>query len=202
MNDERWLQLMNKLGLGDNQDTFSKLTTAYSEHHRNYHDTSHITSSLQLLDDVSSLADEPAEIELALWFHDAVYKPLSSSNELDSANWAVAFLLKNHADDEVKDRVHNLIMATCHRKLVENRDQALLVDIDLSILGTKAEVYDNYERNIRKEYKLIPSFIYKKKRKEILNSFLAKEHIYMNSYFRERYEQQARNNLRKAILQL
>ena len=78
MNYERWLQLMNKLDLGDNQDTYSTLAAAYSENHLHYHDTSHITSSLQLLDDVSSMADKPAEIELALWFHDAVYKPLPS----------------------------------------------------------------------------------------------------------------------------
>ena len=102
------------------------------------------------------------------------------SNELDSANWATGFLQENNADDGVKERVYALIMATCHGRPVECRDQALLVDIDLSILGAEPDVYDIYEQGIRKEYKLIPSFIYKKKRKEILNSFLAREHIYVN----------------------
>jgi hypothetical protein len=47
--------------------------------------------------------------------------------------------------------VHQLIMATCHAALPTTPDQALLVDIDLSILGADSERFDEYEVQVRQE---------------------------------------------------
>ena len=93
-------------------------------------------------------------------------------------------------------------MATLHTSRCESRDEQLIVDIDLSILGCPEAVYEDFERNVRKEYKWVPGFIYRKKRKEILNSFLDRDRIYVNDFFFEKFEQQARINIQKALFLL
>lgn len=90
-------------------------------------------------------------------------------------------------------------MATLHNEIAQDKDQKLIVDIDLTILGATPEVYDEFERNVRKEYKMVPTFIYRKKRKELLKSFLNNPSIYSLDYFKEKYENVARHNINRAI---
>ena len=81
-------------------------------------------------------------------------------------------------------------------------DARLVVDIDLSILGQAEQVYDVFERSVREEYKWVPWFLYRRKRIEILRSFLERESIYGTDRFRQRYESGARSNLDRAIRRL
>lgn len=202
MNNSRWIDLMRSFGFSDNKLTFDLLFKAYSEKHRHYHTDSHIDACFIHLDKVLNLAEQPQEIELALWFHDAIYKPFSSTNEGDSAIWVQKFLIENHANSGVIERVYQLIMATLHNDPVTGKDQALMVDIDLSILGSPAPVYQIFEDNIRKEYKRVPAFIYRKKRIAILQSFINQDSIYHMPYFIDLFESQARINIKEAILKL
>ncbi|MCA0911472.1 hypothetical protein [Marinobacter nauticus] len=199
MNQTRWQTLMSALGLPPSKECYDTLHAAYSEKHRFYHTVDHIDAMLTHFDGVKEIAERPAELELAIWFHDAIYKPLSKTNELDSANWAQAFLTAHSYGKAGIERVHNLIMATLHNRNVKTPDEQLIVDIDLAILGAPPKVYDQFERNVRKEYRLVPGFIYRKKRKELLRSFLSSGSIYNLELFQERYEDQAKQNLRSAI---
>ncbi|NVJ59838.1 MAG: hypothetical protein HWE27_05575 [Gammaproteobacteria bacterium] len=202
MEESRWMDLMARIGLNSSLHCFTSLKEAYSEKHRYYHTIQHIDAMLKHFDRIQDLADHPDEIELAIWFHDAIYKPFSKTNEQDSADWAFNFLKSGHYEKEGATRVYELIMATLHNRELKNNDQKLIVDIDLSILGTKPEVYEKFEKNVRKEYKLVPWFLYRKKRKEILQSFLDKKYIYHFGYFKERFESNARNNISLAIKSL
>ncbi len=60
------------------------------------------------------MAERPAEVELALWFHDAVYRTFRKDNELQSAVWANDFLEANGAKKDCVARVRALVMATAH----------------------------------------------------------------------------------------
>lgn len=199
MEISRWQNLMQNFGIADNIDTYQSLLDAYSQKHRRYHTGEHISATLRHLDAVADLADHTFEIEVALWFHDAIYKPFSAKNELDSADWAAKFLSNNGVSPDRISRVHRLIMATVHTAEIQSGDQQLMVDIDLSILGVPSAVYAQFEKNVRYEYRLVPYFLYKKKRKEILASFLARDKIYQSDYFFETCEAQARVNLAAAI---
>ncbi|MGV8835438.1 HD domain-containing protein [Cellvibrio sp.] len=200
MEQLRWIELMRQFGLADNQSTYAELIRAYTEKHRHYHSDAHINACLQHFDAAQHLAEHPAEVELALWFHDAIYKPMSSTNELDSANWCAKFLAANDISAEIIQRVHKLIMATCHSAELIGNDERLVVDIDLAILGAPEDIYQAFEANVRKEYQWVPSFIFKNKRKEILQGFLARENIYHHAYFCELLERRARENLAAAIV--
>lgn len=199
MNETRWIALMGRLGFKSNTDTHNKLVTHYSQKHRSYHNTNHINAVLQQLDQARDFADDFNAIELAVWFHDAIYNVFSSENELNSAIWASEFLQDNSAGKESSDRVYSLIMATLHNAAPESNDARIMVDIDLSILGSNPEDYNIFEKSIREEYKLIPGFVFKKKRKIILQGFLERENIYSHQYFHEKYEINARSNLANAI---
>ncbi|NNC35908.1 MAG: hypothetical protein HKO02_00510 [Hyphomonadaceae bacterium] len=196
----RWKMLMNVFSLCENQKTHDALIKAYREKHRAYHTWDHIAACLVHLDAVRDHADHPHEIELALWFHDAIYKPFSSTNEKDSAIWAQEFFeLNDFEDDDVVARVFDLIMVTEHTVEAVTRDAKLMIDIDLSILGAPANVYDQFEKNVRFEYKRVPTFIFKKKRRDILSEFLERDPLYKNEYFQKKLEKQAKENLETAI---
>ena len=193
---------MHRLRIGQNLDTFEKLRAAYAESHRHYHTGEHINQCLAELDDVRDLAREPDEIELALWFHDAVYVTRSKSNESKSAKWATEFLRANAVDPDRVQRVHNLIMATKHDVSLDDGDAGLLVDIDLSILGADRQTFERFEENVRKEYWWVPSMLFGRTRATILQSFLDRSSVYATAYFRSQLENAARRNLALAITAL
>lgn len=199
MKKTQWLDLMTRLKFEDNLVTYTKLQNSYNEKHRHYHNNKHIEATLKHLENAKGLAEDYEAIEIAIWFHDAIYKIFSSSNESDSANWAAKFLKENNASDDLIKKIHKLIMATLHNATSIDNDEQLLVDIDLSILGSSPEVYSEFEKQVRKEYRLIPDFIYKRKRKEVLNSFLERKRIYSHNYFFNLLESNAKNNLKNAI---
>ena len=132
MNQTRWQTLMSALGLPPSEECYHALHAAYSEKHRFYHTVDHIDAMLTHFDGVKEIAEKPEELELAIWFHDAVYKPLSKTNELDSANWAQAFLTAHSYGKAGIERVHNLIMATLHNGNIKTPDEQLIVDIELA----------------------------------------------------------------------
>ena len=199
MTEQRWQSVMQHLGIAQNPETYYALLDAYSEKHRRYHTGEHIEAMLKHLDRVQNLANEACEVEIALWFHDAIYQPFSATNELDSANWATEFLSSNGVPQERIDRVYQLIMATVHNTQAKDNDALLLVDIDLSILGAQQATYSQFEKDVRYEYRLVPYFLYRKERKKILASFLERDRLYHHDFFYEKLEKQARINLANAI---
>lgn len=198
----RWKNLMKRMALSENKETYDALIHAYSEDSRRYHNLSHLTSVLTLLDLCEQSALHRNELELALWFHDAVYKPLCTSNEYESAEWAREFLSQNHVNEESIKLVIQLIYATEHSAKSEQGDALLIADIDIAILGQSHDVYEKYARDVRYEYRKVPSFIYKKKRKALLESFLSKPNIFSTAHFYQAFEIQARKNLTNEIRRL
>jgi predicted metal-dependent HD superfamily phosphohydrolase len=199
MSPERWDGLMTLFGASRSGDTYADFLAAYSEPHRHYHTTAHIDDCLAQLDQARAIAAAPHEIEIALWFHDAVYKPTSSKNEAESAGWAMQFLRSIGAPEDQQTRIFNYIMATKHDAEPGGGGATIVVDIDLSILGRQAQDYDLFEERIRREYKWVPGALYRRKRIEVLESFLKRRSIYGSQYFRELYESHARRNLERAI---
>lgn len=199
MDEIRWRALMDKFQMSPNNIYYNFLFDAYNESHRHYHNYNHINTVLKYLDMVKDLTEYPHEIELALWFHDAVYDVNSTCNESDSASLACDFLVKNNIDEDTIKRIQRLILVTIHGSKLYCSDEALLVDIDLTILGSPENIYSQFEEDIRKEYKAVPYSIYVQKRKEILMGFLERNRIYHHDFFYDLFEKQAKINLKHAI---
>lgn len=185
--------------------SFRALASAYGQVGRAYHDGVHIAECLSLLDQYRHLAARADEVEAALWFHDVVYDPRGNDNESRSAGWAQAVLSSIEASAEVVERIATMIFATCHlSKPIEIAqdlagDVDLLLDIDLSVLGSDTEAYARYEHGIRQEYAWVPDQTFRERRAGILESFLHRSAIYRLSAFRERFEGAARVNLARSI---
>src|ERR1700687_4472984 len=90
-----------------------ELMLAYAAPDRHYHDLRHIEALLGLMrQHLGDLAD-PATVEAAIWFHDAVYDTRQSDNEHRSSLLAVA-RLSDAGSASVKQitRVMTMIGAT------------------------------------------------------------------------------------------
>ena len=131
----RWKQPWAELGLEARMELHADLRNAYSEPERAYHTLHHISECLQLLQQTQGLAQSSASIELAIWFHDAIYDPRRSDNEERSALWAQAELRRAGASPALQDRITSLVMVTRHDGEPQTRDEELMSDIDLAILG-------------------------------------------------------------------
>ena len=179
-----------------------ELIARYSEPHRRYHTVRHLDECFERLDEIRSLARHPAEIELALWFHDAIYDVKRHDNEEKSADWARASATAAGVAADACERVYSLILSTRHQAAANGVDAEILVDIDLSILGAVPVRFDEYERQVREEYSWVPDFLFRRERKAILKEFLARPRIFSTTHFRDRYEQQARSNIERSLERL
>jgi predicted metal-dependent HD superfamily phosphohydrolase len=200
---ERWRSVWRQLGASHADETlFRKLVDGYSEPHRRYHTTRHLEECFAHLDDVRSFAERANEVELALWFHDAIYDTSREDNEARSAEWARVSVLLAGLSLEQAERVARLVMSTTHDAVAVGTDAQLLVDIDLGILGADAARFDEYEVQIRQEYSWVPKSFYRKGRRKLLQEFLNRERIYNTEFFYEKYETRARENLARSLSRL
>jgi len=174
------------------------LRRAYAEPQRHYHDQRHIADCLTEFEAARYLAKQPDAVELAIWFHDAVYDPQAADNEEQSAALATR-CLETAGCRSLAGVVVELVMATKTHQVVAGTDAALLVDVDLSILGQDEARFAEYEAQIRAEYAWVTPEVFNVKRAEILQRFLARQRIYSTDHFFARYETRARHNLAASI---
>ncbi|HVG38355.1 MAG TPA: hypothetical protein VM870_03645 [Pyrinomonadaceae bacterium] len=200
---ERWRNLWQALRAPEiPEKTLADLITAYSSPGRFYHNLKHVEDCLRIFDLCKDFAAHPEAVELAIWFHDAVYDSRSGDNEQKSADWARLVIKRAGLDEALAEKVWRLILATRHNEEAVDEDARVLVDVDLSILGREGEVFWEYEHNIRREYAWVPDFLFKRKRAEILRNFLEREHIYQLELCRRKFESTARQNIGEALAKL
>ncbi len=143
-------------------------------------------------------------LELAIWFHDAVYRPGREDNEEASARLALRWSSALGLDPALGQRAADLILATRHdgpRAAARGRDpvEALLQDIDLAILGAGWAGYLRYERGIAREHAGLSGF--REGRARLLRELLARPALYRTASFR-RLEGRARRNLARSLARL
>jgi predicted metal-dependent HD superfamily phosphohydrolase len=201
-------------GLGAHADAAlrDELLRCYAEPHRRYHTRQHLHECLAWLPRLAAEADHPAEVALALWFHDAIYRPERHDNEAlcaewarsaiwaacgaSSANWAAG------SASAVAERVHALVLATRHAAEPQGADQQVLVDIDLAILGAPPSRFAQYEQQVRQEYATVPEAAFRAGRHRILEGFLARPRLFATATGRALFEARARVNLQGSVAAL
>ena len=181
---------------------FADLETRYREPQRHYHTLQHLEECFAALDAVRPDVADAAAVELALWFHDAVYDVHCHDNEARSADLAAASLRGAGLPDALVARVTALILATRDHAADADADAGALLDADLAILGAAPGRFDEYERQIRAEYAHVPDDVFVPARRRILESFLHRPHLFATPGFRTRFGQQARINLETALRRL
>jgi predicted metal-dependent HD superfamily phosphohydrolase len=180
------------------------LRAAYAEPRRRYHTLAHIEDCLARLAAVTGLdARERQILEWAIWWHDAVYDPTRGDNEALSAELAARDLPALGADDAAIAEVVRLILLTKgHGVTPGDRLGALMVSIDLSILGADPGTYRAYAEAIRAEYAHVPEAAYRLGRARVLEYFAAEPLLFADPDFAARFDAQARRNLAAEIAAL
>ena len=197
VNFERWSRACIDIGAVPEASGYRRVRRAWSGMSRHYHTLSHLDACLREFDSARSLATRPAEVELALWLHDAVYRSWRRDNEQRSADLAATTL--RSASIESVERIRQMILATMHAGIALEGDAALVTDVDLSILGQAPATYTVFERAIRREYWWVPRARYVAARRRVLESFITRPSIYHHRHFHEKYEAQARANITAAL---
>jgi predicted metal-dependent HD superfamily phosphohydrolase len=199
-----WHRLWNDLeAWGDPSSTWHQwLIGAYGESTRHYHNLRHLKECLTEFDRIRSIINNPPAVEAALWFHDAVYDPRSTTNEEDSAAAAAECLAEADVTRATVDLVYQLVLCTKTHDPADIPDAAVLIDIDLAILGQPPVRFWEYEQAIRAEYAWVPDATFAQKRAEILTRFMERPAIYRTEPFRARYESAARANLQASVARL
>lgn len=198
-----WFLLCQRIAAqGNLNEIYNNLAKRYIESHRAYHTLEHIKECIAEFEQVRHLAFNANAIEWALWYHDAIYDTKAKDNEERSAKLAMEAVRSALLPDNFGKSVVSLIMATKHSEVPTDKDARLIVDVDLSILGQPEEKFNEYERQIRKEYEWIPKNEFIAKRSAVLKSFLDRQVIYLTRFFYEKYEVLARQNIARSLKKL
>ncbi|QNH49912.1 metal-dependent hydrolase [Acinetobacter venetianus] len=192
--EKSWFELHQHYHFSEPQKIFNKLIAAYSEKQRAYHTVQHLYECLVLLESIRADLKDAYSVELALWFHDAVYDPQAKDNELKSAELFEQYLSQDLSIDIVQ-KIKRWIIATQWHEVTDELDLQFLLDIDLAILAASPERFAEYEQQIQQEYAWVDPDVYSIKRKEVLTHFYQAEPLYQTEYFQQNFEQRAIINL-------
>lgn len=166
---------------------------------RHYHTLAHLKNLYKQLLPVKKYIKDWDMILFALFYHDYIYNPLKNNNEEKSSEKCIAILSELGVTKDRIELCNQIIIATKGHQISNNSDVNYFTDADLSILGADWKIYEQYFKNVRKEYRFYPNFAYNKGRVKVLNSFLEMPQIFKTDHFYDLYEKQTLKNLQKEI---
>jgi predicted metal-dependent HD superfamily phosphohydrolase len=199
----RFGELLRRLGAAaDPQPLVDAVLAAWAEPDRRYHDLGHLRDCLAELDGAPADGADRDRVEVALWFHDAIYDPRAGDNETRSAEWARRALAELGIPSAVADDIARLVRLTRHTDPTRDPSGRLLCDIDLAILGGEPAAFDAYDRRIREEYAWVSDADFGTERAGVLADLLSRAPLFQTEHFRQQYETAARTNLGRTLARL
>lgn len=200
---KRWRSTVARLGAvpSGSDPVLRLLVGRYSEPHRRYHTLHHVADVLEHVDELITAGEpvvDPVAVELAAWFHDAIYQPGGPDNEARSAQLATEALSGLGLDTSRVERVADLVLATA-RHVPDGPDAAVLCDADLAVLGRDREGYLRYARQIRSEWSHLDDARYRRGRIAVLRGFLERPLPYHTRSMRSRRGAALAENIRDEI---
>ena len=177
---------------------FEEVEKQYTHASRYYHTLGHVNDLFTHIKKAGVSDVETTILAHVALFHDVIYNSVSKENEIKSAQFAQLWLEKLNVKRSLREQIEIIILATATHISDDSLAQ-LFLDMDLSILGASPEKYTDYYKAVRKEYKNIPLFLYKRGRKRFLLETLAKSFIFYTQKYRKLYEKQARVNMQEEL---
>jgi predicted metal-dependent HD superfamily phosphohydrolase len=172
----------------------------YREPHRHYHTVGHLEALVGTL--FVDLARNPRTVELAAFFHDAVYDPRApaGANERDSAALAEAVLAALGVPPAPVGEVTRLVMTTAdHRVAPHDADGGVLNDADLSVLGAPEPAYAAYTAAVRAEYGWLDEASWREGRAQVVAGLLERPRLFATARGSRLWEAAAQTNLRAEL---
>ncbi|HEY8457760.1 MAG TPA: metal-dependent phosphohydrolase [Actinopolymorphaceae bacterium] len=172
------------------------LLRRYAEPQRRYHDVRHLADVLATVDLLARHADDMHAVQLAAWFHDAVYDPRRHDNEEASARLAEASLAAHGVPQQRIAEVARLVrLTTSHDPEPTDHNGIVLCDADLAILAADPARYGEYVAAVRTEYAHLEDAAFRRGRRAVVERLLERERLFHTPFGRTNWEQRARHNL-------
>ena len=183
-------------------DLFVRLLAGYDEPHRAYHTVQHLEECGSQFARARAFAQDPGAVQLALWFHDAIYDTRSSHNEEQSAAWADQVLAEAGAPERLRTSVQRMILSTKHDAARLGRTpRSRWTSIYLFWVRSQVALI-SMKCKFAKRYAWVPEETFRGARARILREFLARPCIYTTDHFHNSLEAKARSNLQASLARL
>ena len=176
---------------------YADLRARLGEESRQFHNLGHIDDCLCRFDDVARHLDDPDAVELALWYHDAVYVPGDATNERRSA--ALFLTHAGGARPSFRRRVTALILTTRRNRTPRTNDCKFIDDIDLAGFGSPWDEFMHTGALLRREFATQTDSDYYRGLSAFLNSLRRRPRFFRTDWFAKRYEKQAHANLTRLL---
>lgn len=181
----------------DGATVFAQLERLLGGPDRLFHNLDHIRECMSRLDEVAPLLDDPDAVEMAIWFHDAIYNPGDPTNEWRSAE---LFLAQSAgATPLFRRRVCALILTTRHAVPARGSDRRFIDDIDLAGF---AAPWDDFMRSgdlLRAEFAAHADAQYYASQAQFLERLRRRPRFFATDYFHAKYEGHAQRNIHRLL---
>ncbi len=172
------------------------LISRYGVAARRYHTVDHLAAVLAAVDVLAPEADDVTSVELAAWFHDAVYDVHADDNEEQSARLAEEMLDASGVHAARVVEVTRLVRLTqSHAPDAGDANGQVLCDADLAVLASPAQAYAAYVRAVREEYSHVSDADFRSGRAAVILQLLALPQLYGTRYAKRHWQSAARHNL-------
>lgn len=174
---------------------------------RPYHNWRHIETMLQLAWEYRHLINDIEVFIAMILFHDVIYDSRRNDNEVESANVARDMLRAMFSRDRLDNVVVGIEATAFHVVPVDvaelhARDIALLLDMDLAILGSDEVQFARFDAAVREEYGWVTDQNWREGRAKVMENFLRRPVIYLTEPMRNRFEALARRNIEALMKEL
>lgn len=172
---------------------------------RHYHTIAHIDALLALSREHRADIGDIETVDLAIFYHDAVYNSARHDNENASAALAEERLQVLGCSPARIRKVTRYILATQHVGPAEattagaDSDLDHFLDFDLSVLASAPPAYGAYAAAIRREYAIYPDDAYARGRAGVLRKLLDLKRLYRVPALAQAWEAPARANLQREL---
>jgi predicted metal-dependent HD superfamily phosphohydrolase len=188
------------------EELLSDLRARYAEPHRSYHGQRHIDALLKQSRGPRMAWHDPVAVELAIWFHDAVYQPGARDNERRSEQ-LLRQSLSGPLAPAVLERAAAMILATEKHRIPAGlpvdltEDMAAFLDMDISILGADEAEYALYALGVEREFlPMLGESVWLEGRAAFLRASLEKPTpLFHTATARATLEEPARANMRREL---
>ena len=179
------------------------LRARYAEPHRAYHGQAHVDAMLLGLRELGNAVADPAAVESAIWYHDAIYDPAAGDNEARSAA-LLQVEMAGLADPALIAKAELMVRLTAGHALPPDVPGAWRADcahyLDLAVLGAAPATYDDYERGIAAEYRPVHGMeACRTGRAAFLCSLSARPRLFHTDRFHAALDAPARANLHRTL---
>ncbi|MCH8618865.1 hypothetical protein [Undibacterium sp. TS12] len=205
---QQWSDLVQELAGSQKQskEVWALFDRYYSEPQRSFHNLSHIQALLRHADEVRSHIHHFPVVALSIWLHDLVHDTRGNDNERKSAELASILLSRLEIDSSIILHVQQCILATARHEVPKRgivaADLPLFLDLDMAIYGSAPDVYQQYSRAIRNEFRWLEAPLYRAGRIKVLKRFAEREELFFHPAMAAQYDAQARANLAWEIKKL